>query len=197
MIGKLLHIANSYPSAIDKERFYAMKSRILQRWGTPDGRDIQHIEGKQCWTCYGSGIYVGIYWISGDEWQDTCNRCFGSGWFKSPVWVVLERYRIGNFVFHQPTDRLYKAPESLEPTNQIEGYIEHRDYGWRKPIWAAIVLGLIFDWKLAWLGLKGEANSTRIVQRWHRWKRDRKRRQIERDMASRSSSDFDDTEVPF
>ena len=60
MIGRLLHIANSYPEAVDKKRFYAMKDRILRRYGRRDGFDIQHVAGKKCWSCDGTGVATSV-----------------------------------------------------------------------------------------------------------------------------------------
>lgn len=145
-LGALLHIANSYPGAVNKKRFYAMKTRILERFGKRDGFDIQHIKGKDCWTCEGSGVYVGYHFYSGDEWRDTCNRCWGTGWYKQPVWVRLERFDLGGFVFHTPRERLYEEPEGEHTT--MTGYVKHANYGYRKPEWACFLLGIFFDWTL-------------------------------------------------
>lgn len=146
MIGRLLHIANSYPGVIDQSRFYAMKERILKQRGTPDGHDIQHIKGKGCWSCGGTGVY---YHMSGSE--DTCWKCCGTGWFKRPVWIVLHRYQLGRFTFHIPGERSYEKP--VPNTTRINGYVRHPDYGYRKPRWACIALGLLFDRSLAWVGI--------------------------------------------
>lgn len=50
ILGKLLHVANSYPEAVSKDRFYVMKSDILSRHGDDDGHDVQHFEGKRSWN---------------------------------------------------------------------------------------------------------------------------------------------------
>lgn len=147
-IGKLLHVANSYPDAVDKEAFYRMKTIILKRLGTRDGFDIQHFEGKICWSCHGTGVYMGSHTYSGDTWHDICDHCV-NGWYKRPVWVVLDRYRLGGFVFHQPAERLYEEPpESPSQSRLINGYIKHRDYGFEKPRRACLMLAAIFDWRM-------------------------------------------------
>ena len=147
MIGKLLHIANSSASTVDKRAFYAMKERILRSYGTLDGYDIQFIPGKICFSCEGSGVYVGYHTFSGDQWEDTCNRCFGTGYFKDPVWVVLDRYRLGSFVFHCPQERLRKEPDPQDvpaTVKRINGYVSHKHYGYRKVVWATLLLAIRF-----------------------------------------------------
>ena len=166
-IGKLLHVANSYPDAVDKAAFYRMKSIILKRLGTRDGFDIQHIKGKKCFTCGGSGIYTGYHFNSGDEWNEPCWRCWG-GWYKRPVWVVLDRYRLGGFVFHQPACRLYGVPPSVtSQVSLINGYIEHRDYGFDKPRRACLILAVMFAPRLL-----ADYYAKPISDKWRRiWQR--------------------------
>lgn len=144
MLSLLLHIANSSP--IDKELFYAMKTRILQRFARDDGLDLQVLPGKHCWGCDGSGLYYHTY--SGDA--DECYRCGGSGWYRWPTYVTLRRWRLGPRVFHQPIDRCYGTmPIGLVPKVQIEGYVTHRRYSFRAVRWSTLTLGLIFDRRLA------------------------------------------------
>ena len=52
-IGHLLHLANSGAGQMPyhRDRFYAMKSRILSRLGLCVGTDIQHIVHR----CWGTG----------------------------------------------------------------------------------------------------------------------------------------------
>lgn len=152
MIGRLLHVANSYPGCIDKRRFYAMKDRILSRFGIEDGFDIQHIEGKQCWSCDGTG---GL-WEPGGCW-----RCL-DGWYKRPVWVTLQRYKLGRYTFHLPRERSYEKPEP--DVTRITGYVEHPDYGYDKPRWATILLGLVFDRELANEGIRDVMRRLRLVR---------------------------------
>ncbi len=144
MLARLLHIANSSP--LDKERFYAMKSRILHRFASKDGTDLQELPGKPCWSCDGTGIFTHIY--SGDE--DECHKCYGDGWFKRPCYVTLQRWRMGRFVFHEPIDRCWgRPPVGLKQTKTIKGYVEHRRYSYRQVRWATLLLALCFDWPLA------------------------------------------------
>lgn len=154
MIAKLLHICNSNPHCFgDKEDFYALKSRLLDRYGTPDGYDVQHIPGKPCWSCEGTG---GLYEPCG------CYKCGGSGWFKHPVWVTLRRYRMGRYVFHTPDGRSYEKPEP-DVTN-IEGYVQHANYDWRTLERAALVLALLFERRFFWRLLKDRWERLWIVR---------------------------------
>ena len=144
-IGQLLRIANSHP--VNKTRFYAMKSRILHRFGKIDDVpfDIQFIHGKKCCACGGTGNieeYCGDY-----DNKCTCDRCGGNGWWKDPVWVPLRRWTIGFLLFHEPISRTLKAPE-LQPN--IVGYVEHQHFRF-KSVWrATFILALLFDWRFAW-----------------------------------------------
>lgn len=146
MIARLLHIANSCPPANRnrKERFYAMKQRILQRFGTEDGHDIQYIPGKICFSCEGTG---GLYEPHG------CWKCDGDGWFKSTVWVVLKRWKLGKYTFHEPIKRHYRKPEEASSHDRpmIEGYVEHASYSWKQVRRSQFILAMLFDWTLLWM----------------------------------------------
>lgn len=144
MIDRLLHIANSRPPASKgkRDRFYAMKMRILRRFGTEDGHDLQYIPGKICFSCDGTGDM--------DDKHD-CYKCGGDGWFKSPVWVLLKRWKLGGYSFHEPLQRLHRKPDTNSlPRPMIEGYIEHAPYAWHDVQRARFILSLLFDWKLLW-----------------------------------------------
>jgi len=144
MIARLLHIANSQPPAskAKRERFYAMKKRILRWFGTEDGHDLQFIEGKKCWSCEGTG---GLYEPHG------CYKCGGDGWWKSPVWILLKRWKFGGYTFHEPMQRFYRKPDTHSHAKPIiEGYIEHASYPWEKVQRARFILALMFDWRLLW-----------------------------------------------
>ena len=105
MIARLLHIANSAPptNKAKRERFYAMKQRILRWFGREDGYDLQQIDGKQCWSCGGTGGYYT---------EHDCYKCGGDGWYKSPVWITLKRWKFGRYTFHEPIQRLYRKPDT-------------------------------------------------------------------------------------
>lgn len=142
MIARLLHIANSAPPASKqhRERFYAMKQRILRWFGTEDGFDVQVIEGKRCWSCEGTG---GLYEPYG------CYKCGGDGWFKPPVWIILKRWKFGGYTFHEPIERLHKSPDIKSHGRPlIVGYVEHASYRWKDINRARFILALLFDWRL-------------------------------------------------
>ena len=46
----LLQRANAKPPAMTREAFFAMKDRLLRRYGQAVGTDLQHIALK-CWSC--------------------------------------------------------------------------------------------------------------------------------------------------
>lgn len=161
-LGRLLHIANSAPPSgkVRKERFYAMKQKILKRFGAEDGHDIQHISGKECWNCDGIG-----WW---DEY-DECYKCDGTGWFKHPVWVVLKRWKLGGYKFHEPIKRHYSEPEAeLRDRPVIEGYIEHVSYKWNEIERARFILCLLFDWKTLWINTENWL-IRKVFQRRNQW----------------------------
>lgn len=162
-LSTLLHHANR---TIRTERFYAIKNKLLARFGKIVGYDIQFIAGKECFTCDGTGIYHG-YYPSGGRWSDTCNRCWG-GWYKAPTWNILAKVRFGKFTFHQPKERCYSEDAVREylATNRcnahsvFDGYIEHR--GTKFGPYAVVILFWIFKhplpydfnfglgWRLKW-----------------------------------------------
>lgn len=138
-LATLLHLANSQPPWQFKREFYAIKERLLKRYGTPDDADVQHLPGKQCWTCDGTGLY---------SKYSECRKCWGTGWYLSPVWVCLDRYRWGKYVFHMPGEVSYTKPEP--DITRIFGYVEHRGYGKRSDeafAWLCLLCG---EWRLLW-----------------------------------------------
>ncbi len=141
-LAKLLHLANASPPLLLKRDFYRVKERLLARYGSPDGVDLQHIPGKICFGCHGSGM---------DMWREEyCERCDGSGWWKSPKWICLDRYRFGDYVFHIPGAVTYTKPEP--DITRIEGYVQHADQGPRS------------DTAFAWLCLL--CGEGRLLARW-------------------------------
>lgn len=134
---RLLASANACPPiGDDRERFYAIKDRILRKRGKLIGEDIQHIV-KPCWTCDASGIY-GQYEDGSDI---ICNRCI-KGIFDE-FWVTLERWDWCGRIFHRPKMRYRVRPAA---TITIEGRIEHEypKHGRESMLW----LALLFDRKL-------------------------------------------------
>src|SRR6185369_13280700 len=107
ILSTLLHYANLSASSA---RFYALKNKLLDRYGKTIGYDVQYLDGKKCYTCGGTGVYTGYYWESGEAWHDTCNRCW-RGWFKPPVWNVLLKRKFGKYTFHTPIKRCHSKKE--------------------------------------------------------------------------------------
>lgn len=121
----LLHHANRL---YHSPEFYKIKNELLSKYGKNVGYDVQFIEGKECHSCDGTGIYVGYRW-SAITWgklvtyQERCNRC-SDGWYKRPTWNILSRIQFGKYVFHHPFQRLYVKPNE-DWGELIIGYIEH------------------------------------------------------------------------
>lgn len=110
LIARLLWLANCEPWWAIKHRFYAMKQRIVERWGVRDGLDYQEIV-KPCWSCEGTG---GLWEPGG------CYKCQGDGIY-ARFWVALERWQLAGYVFHRPLGRVDRRPEHVE----FHGYIRH------------------------------------------------------------------------
>ncbi len=150
ILAMLLHHANRISK---DDRFYAIKDSILHRHAKLAGRNVQVLEGKQCFTCSGSGVYVG-YHPSGDRWQDDCRRCWGTGWYKDPRYVFLTKYELEGFFFHRPTHVVHSLQEAeeyngapLEPSECILGFVDHRRSKHGKK--CLLVLALLYDHELA------------------------------------------------
>ncbi len=117
IIGWFLHNANSSPPAIGRKEFYAMKERILNRYGTPGSPEFQHFEKKDCFHCWSSR-----HCCDCDDYGKCC-RCDGTGIFLPEVWVSLIPWTLGGFSFHCPAERHYELPEGR--TAKYEGKITH------------------------------------------------------------------------
>lgn len=133
VLSWLLHHANRYEK---NKHFYSIKSNVLKKYGELVGYDVQEIEGKKCYSCNGTGIYIGYNEII---FKDTCWNCTG-GWYKRPEWNTLQVYRFGNYSFHIPHERLYYKPEIK---TVINGYIQHKSSYWSH--FARIMIFLLFD----------------------------------------------------
>lgn len=196
MLAYLLHVANSDPWF--RDRFYAMKTRILHRFARTDGHDIQELPGAQCWSCHGGGVY---YHISGDT--DQCWKCDGTGWYRQPRWTRLQRWKLGRYSFHEPIDSGYGSPPiKLEtPRAVILGYVRHRDYTTRRVLLATLLLALIFDRGLARLIVPELISRLPIgypiLQRYgrHRCAVCKRRQWLRRDRVCRKCAT--DPDVPF
>lgn len=123
--------------------FYEIKNKILARAGEHVGYDIQHFEGKKCWTCH-NGTYYHYDWNGKICDADVCWHCNGTGWYKKESWVILKRIKYGKYTFHQPENRVFEKPDLLG-FNHIEGYIDHRHSKFGRD--AYFILQLLYDFK--------------------------------------------------
>lgn len=179
LLAFLLHHANRAVHEIQcKDEFYKIKNKLLKKYGKHVNYDIQHIPGKKCYTCGGSGIYTGYYMMSGEKWTDTCNRCW-RGWYQLPKWICLSRMKMGLYFFHQPLKREECARNPFtqdelgwQVSNRpvIEGYIEHKVTWLGRPsvllllflydrptfnfVRKSMLWQIRLDWKWRWQDLK-------------------------------------------
>jgi hypothetical protein len=144
LVARLLWLANGDPPMTGRADFYAMKARLLARYGRVVGRDVQEVV-KTCYGCDGSGIYP----YSGCDCDSTscrwcsCRRCGGTGVYDR-FWCVLTRHEFGGHVFHTPGERTWRKP--AEPVT-IHGRIQHT-YRGRAADEAALWLALMYDRRL-------------------------------------------------
>lgn len=123
ILGWLLHHANRHSRA---PQFYAIKKRVLAAYGKVIGQDIQFIAGKVCRRCDGTGEVDVDCWgdyLGADQSED-CYACDGTGWWKSPKVVTLDRVQLGKYTFHQPVHTAWRLLNEL-PENAIKGPIRH------------------------------------------------------------------------
>jgi len=195
----LLHAANrNIKNEADEIRnaFYAIKDKILSKYGHVIGYDVQHIKGKRCNSCGGSGRHP-KYGHNGKVYDYAdCYHCWG-GWYKFPIWVALHRIQYGNFVFHKPLKRheCVHNPFAQEEIGWkvtdspvIEGYIEHKDHWfgdyamlilfwfYNRPIfdalfktkwyWKKVSIRNWFKRKTTWYGWLVERPRLHIRQYW-------------------------------
>lgn len=138
ILSWLLHHANR---KYHNPEFYSIKNRLLKKYGQHICYDIQFIEGKKCYSCGGTGVYVYYSDYTGKPYdQDVCWHCH-NGWYKRPVWNILARVQFGKYVFHQPFERSYTKPDNSIPV--IEGFIDHEESKYSD--FAATVLFLVFE----------------------------------------------------
>lgn len=142
-VGRVLAVANRNP--VNRRMFYGLKTWILENYGKADGNDFQLIV-KPCWGEFRR------------DCDDTCRNCGGTGEYSRRT-VILERYRLGDSLFHIPRGTIVGAV----PT--IEGLIHHRP-SWAQPV-AALALALTFSPALymTWLQCTPERCFGRRVSR--------------------------------
>lgn len=140
LIGHLLWLANAVLYRNELEKFYPIKRRILERFGTFDGYDWQEI-AKICFACDGTGEdYHWAYWDDDDK-KVECERCGGDGYYQH-FWTKLERRKLSGKVFHTPIDKIYDKPQGLVTIN---GYIKHPPVSHKKALRAFMILQILFS----------------------------------------------------
>ncbi len=140
ILSWLLHHANRFTKS---PNFYAVKSRLLKRYGRLLQYEVQYIEGKECWSCGGTGIHHWSYDQYGMKDEPfMCWSCYGSGWYKDPMWVILKRILFGKYIFHQPYERSYSKPQL---SVSINGYVTHTPT--KHGLFALNILYLLYDRK--------------------------------------------------
>jgi hypothetical protein len=153
LLALLLHYANADPPMY-RESFYALKERLLRRYGTFRGHDLQEIRKE----CYGDGWWR---YEGGEPCGPKCRRCGGTGVYDMR-WVRLERWEWCGYSFHRPDGDTHKPPD---PANvRIFGRIEHPNYGRASNEAALWLYMLCGEWSLLWRSLK----SSRCCG-WYWW----------------------------
>jgi len=154
MIAYLLHHANRVAKNYAyTAQFYLIKDSILKR-GVVDGYDIQHIRGKRCRSCHGTGWHEKYSMYPPYKVYDTdgCWHCNATGFYKLPMWICLQRVRLGPYLFHQPLKRemMVKNPWTenkmgwcVSERPVISGYIEHTS-SWLG-VYALLILFRMYD----------------------------------------------------
>lgn len=115
VLSWLCHYANADPMG---REFYQLKERLLRKYATFWGHDIQEIT-KECWGDQWHSRY-GYWYGCGPK----CSKCGGTGVFDRR-WVRLQRWHWNGYVFHVPDDSTRVKPESV----QIVGLVKHPNYG--------------------------------------------------------------------
>lgn len=148
IVGELLFLANSRPP-IWKQEFYELKDKIIKRYGTPAGFDVQHIR-KECYECEGTGKILKTVMLYGEPWLGkgaSCWKCNETGVY-TEFWTHLLRFRVGRRLFHQPEKKYCSDPEMNLQRPMIEGYVEHKTPKYYLNAEAFYWLALIFDTRL-------------------------------------------------
>ncbi len=177
LLVKLLSILVHHANRNADDHFYKLKTKLLNKYGTFICNEVQVIPAIKCTTCY-NGIYTGYDW-NGYQFSATCRSCGGSGVYKNTSYNKLAKYKLGDYTFHQPVERLYNYCGSLPV---IKGYIRysHSKYG----NISKKILYLMFDWRQFMATFKLRFNLIQTIKyRWHHYKQ------------SKVEYDFD--ELPF
>lgn len=176
----MLHRANKFRGGPE---FYAVKDRVLRRWGVLVGHDLQLFAGSPCWDCDSRDAETGDWQarmlkIEGWSPEDhDCERCGCTGWYRLPRYVVLERWVFGGHVFHRPLARPQEyaggpldVPARMVihgriPKDQFGGY-DHR-YG--RDELSTLALMLLFNTRYGWRMLRSMVWYCQAMWPVRRW----------------------------
>lgn len=120
IIGGLLGWANSDPPWGHRLEFYALKRRLLARYGTFTAMKEQHLV-KPCWGERRWDHEYGEYGYEGCGPE--CSRCGGTGKYEES-WITLQEWDLGGHCFHVPVGGKRRLPLVANGT-WIEGLIRH------------------------------------------------------------------------
>lgn len=143
LIGWLMRHANT---GLRTHTWYNVKDRLCDRFGVPDGCDVQVMPAKVCHSCDGTGRYR-KYIGGGMHEKVSCWNCGATGIYQNVTYVKLHRTMVGAHVFHRPgasTTSPHLA-SFWAAKHRIEGRIEHKRTRWSGfCLW---VLFMLFDFK--------------------------------------------------
>ncbi len=153
LLSILVHHANRNTKAPE---FYAIKKRLLLKYGEFICNEVQIIEGKECYSCNGSGWY---------SYNSTCYKCAGTGMYRDQCFNLLAKYKFGNYYFHQPIQRMRRNDGGLPI---VQGYITHSfsEYG----NISKNILYLMFDTKyfFSTFNIRRKLNFIQTIKyKWH------------------------------
>jgi len=196
ILGWLLHLANRDVSIYSKEQFYTIKKNLLTKYGTKLGEEIQHIR-KECHSCNSTGIFRCTW-----KQKETCWSCNGTGIYQE-YWTRLDKYKLGNYTFHNPTKRQHEYEPLFEQIALpvITGYIHHKSPKYRLGAEAMYWLFLIYDRKhfkkiFGMIGYPGNVRTPMVFfanisfKCKHEWR-------IEKGFWTRKEEDLDIGDLPF
>lgn len=88
LLARIMQVANARPEFMS-DQWYSLKTRLIKRFGSPDGYDTQRLEAS-CHECAGTGK---------DLLGHTCRRCDNG--VHHITRTLLSRWKIQDTVFHQ------------------------------------------------------------------------------------------------
>lgn len=183
LLFRMLRSANSGDHPWKRQWFYPFKERLLDRYGIPDGYDLQVLPGKVCFRCSGDR-HDPYLWDEDQNQPEPCDRCGGSGWWLPPKNVYLHRFKLWGGVFHTPRMQPPASPFHPlveEPVMTFEGLLPRREVDQNEAARCALLLVLVFEpstWvKMHWLAANNLWRRLRrrsdYLKRWLRaWRED-------------------------